>query len=198
MTRRRDIVVETGLTPAQSAMTEANLGLITYVVQRNLHLLTETYDFHDAWQDGYLGLARAVQKYDPTLGFTFATYAPDLIRAAVQKGRGRAESVAWRAAYEAQQSDDFEFPLSLDAPTDDGQTLTDVIAVAGDIDEVAIANVAIERLYAECRDAFDRAIVDNMVKGDPLQHAARDLGYALGSTSKRVDRLRELAETAVR
>lgn len=198
---RSDITVETGLTDEQAEMTQANLGLISFVIDRNKHLVTELYDYGDAWQDGYFGLARAVQLFDPTRGFQFSTYATDRIRQAIQKGRGRFESKAWRAAYEQNVSDELEAPLSLDMPADgldgDAATLGEILPCAGHVEELAIAGAVTAAVRDACVDEFDHAVLDAMLTGGVLQHSGAPFGYAPGSSNKRATRLRQVAALEV-
>ena len=194
---RSDITVETGLTDEQRAVTEANLGLISFVIDLNEHLLTDLYDYGDAWQDGYFGLARAVQLFDPTRGFRFSTFATDRIRQAIQKGRGRFENAAWRAAYDTNTAGDFEWPLSLDVPVagTEGETATlgDTLLDSDDVEVLGLVGAGVETLRAACEDNLDHAVLDAMLTGGIIGHQGPRFGYAAGSTSKRARRLREIA-----
>jgi RNA polymerase sigma factor (sigma-70 family) len=61
---------------AKAALVEANFRLVVSVARQTIQLgRSETLNFQDACQEGILGLMRAVDKYDPTLGFRFSTYA---------------------------------------------------------------------------------------------------------------------------
>jgi RNA polymerase sigma factor (sigma-70 family) len=59
------------LTDEQRQMVEDNLGLIDIWIKRQ----NATESYSDAFQAATLGLMRAVQKFDPTKGFKFSTYA---------------------------------------------------------------------------------------------------------------------------
>lgn len=192
-----DIVVETGLTPAQSEMVAANTGLIGFVLKTKAkHLVGDAYDEADAWQDGVFGLARAVQLFDPTLGYRFSTYALPLIFQSIQRGRGRIESAAWRNAYQAGAARDFEAPLSLDheyANADGSHGIGDMLPDAHALPESdATAIEAVDRLRAECRDDLDHAVLDAMLTGSQLAQVVERFGCHTWTPTQRAKRLRTI------
>jgi len=63
-------------------MVEANTGLVGHVLAK--HRVSPA-DWDDCFQDGLLGLIRAVEKFDPTKGFKFSTYATWWIRQAITR-----------------------------------------------------------------------------------------------------------------
>lgn len=57
-------------------LVSANLGIVGIHARRHSFLM----EYDDLFQEGTIGLFRAVHSFDPDLGFTFATYAMNWIR----------------------------------------------------------------------------------------------------------------------
>lgn len=75
-------LVQKGDAAARNRMIEANLRLVVKICMRYLN---NGLPLMDLVEEGNLGLIRAVEKFDPELGFRFSTYATWWIRQSVDR-----------------------------------------------------------------------------------------------------------------
>jgi RNA polymerase sigma factor (sigma-70 family) len=80
---------------AKQRLIETNLRLVVMVAKRFKSLVKSDDVFQDLIQVGTIGLSRAVEKFDPSRGYAFSTYAHAWIRQAV----GRVASTYLQPVY---------------------------------------------------------------------------------------------------
>ncbi|HCK09801.1 MAG TPA: hypothetical protein DHW45_07980, partial [Candidatus Latescibacteria bacterium] len=75
-------LAKAGDVEAKNQILEGNLR---FVVQIAAQYQSSTLPFADLLAEGNIGLIKAVDKFDPTLGYRFSTYAVWWIRNAIQR-----------------------------------------------------------------------------------------------------------------
>ena len=71
---------------AKERMISANLRLVVTLARKfNFRLHASSLEFADLLQEGTIGLNRAAEKFDPSLGYKFSTYAYWWIRQAITR-----------------------------------------------------------------------------------------------------------------
>lgn len=70
---------------AKVALVEANLRLVVTVARQTVKMGRTEINFQDACQEGILGLTRATEKFDPSKGFRFSSYAVWWIKKMIHK-----------------------------------------------------------------------------------------------------------------
>lgn len=168
------------LTAEEAATVAANRGLVNFVLRRRR---TPAWEWDDAYQDGLIGLMRAVQKFEPERGLALSTYAMFWIRQSINIGQGRFEGVDFRHA-KAFGLPTPDAPVSLDAPVPglDGEVTLELTASA-DVENEALARIELAEveaiMRAVCRDSVDRDVAAAMLT--PRTKSWRKLDLEIGS-----------------
>lgn len=148
----------------------------------------------DARQDGLLGLARAAEKFDPSRGVKFATYATFWIRQAITRGADAAEGINARRARRSRAA--YDRPTSLDhtnehtAPIDPADP-TDVETHA--LEHTTVIAV-IEAIGPHLRDELDITILCHLIDTGhaDLAALATQFDMSRSALAKRRSRLIDL------
>lgn len=185
------------LTDDESKMVAANLGLVQWTMNRWFSHL-KPHEHEDAWQDGVLGLMRAVQKFDPATA-RIATYAPIWIRQSIDRGREQFEGVNYRALKRTGHVADYRCPVSLSADVmrDNGFGALVVEDQVEDrsvqVEDAACWREVFARLADLCADDVDRAILrcGLDMADEPAYIRDRVVAAELGLASETVRRRRQ-------
>lgn len=74
-----------GSIAARNRIVECNMRLVMTSVRRFQYRCGNSFDIEDLLQEGVFGLMRAVDGFDPKLGFAFSTYAVNWINQAIRR-----------------------------------------------------------------------------------------------------------------
>lgn len=188
------------LTPEQARMVEENTRLVWWWVNKLGGRYESDDERDEMYADGVFGLIRAVQKFDPSRGFTFSTYAKAWLHQSITRGRWRREdpnkhrAQVRGAAYLA--------PVSLEAELGDDLDFHDLLPALDDTERSALAAVELDStiggMAARCTDDLDREVLACLVNQEParLADAAERHGKHPGTGRYRRDRMLRMAREA--
>lgn len=87
---------------ARQRIIQANLRLVVSIAKRYARGRTEDV-LMDLIQEGTLGLSRAAERFDPSRGFRFSTYATWWIRQAIARASGNVDRAIYLPVYRVEQ-----------------------------------------------------------------------------------------------
>lgn len=166
--------------PAQ--LVEDNLKFAHWMTRRAKpgRYAGETYD--EVLSDALLGLFEAARRFDPSLGFTFATYASRCIWTTIYNGRRRRYKHAMQGVSD---------PLSLDAAVADDIGLIDLLPdPRDDISAVDDADEHAQRMrwlagLLDCVSVGEAAVLRLELTGQKTQQIADELGVSVATVRNR-------------
>jgi RNA polymerase sigma factor (sigma-70 family) len=181
----------------QTALVEQHLDVVLWAIRRDFPHVSRA-EMDDTIGDGYLGLIRAAELYDPDNGTSFPTFARQWIGNAIRQGRQRFDG-------DPRHNPDHERPLSFEIDIDDesarrfGERLTlgDVIEAPPLLvePEPEITDERLRNAYAGA-DEITTALLDAVGDGCALNDAADRVGVTACAMRQRKSRLiRKVAAT---
>lgn len=75
------------LTEEQKQLVADNMGLVGTVLIKYMNVPISHHNYEDYFQEGCMGLLLASQRFDPSLGFAFSTFAVPTIKGFIQRYR---------------------------------------------------------------------------------------------------------------
>ncbi len=160
---------------------------IEQVVKKNLpfvHFILKKYyppagyDYDDLFQMGCIGLVKAAQRFDATLGFKFTTYAGIWIKSEIQK--------AIRLSTSPKRSGEV---VSLDYSVEDGEgTLQDLLANYDSVEEEVEASLLFNELIRK-----EPVITKLALQGYTQKEIGRKLGISQAHVYRKMKDMKNVA-----
>lgn len=94
---------------AYDTLVESNVRLIFHVARKYLYV----GKFDDHFQEGFFGLHRAIEKYEPAFGFRFSTYAIHWIRQSILRAIGNNERTIRMPVHAGEKSKKYNLLVDL-------------------------------------------------------------------------------------
>ena len=159
---------QAGERDAREVLIEKNLGLVHHIVRR---FAGRGYELEDLFQVGAIGLMKAIDKFDLTLGLRFSTYAVPMITGEIKRFLRDDGPVKVSRTIKENGLKVKLASQKLQAAGGHEPTLQDLAAEAGlSVEDVVLAmeaNVEVESIYSAVYqdDGSEVYLVDKLVKG---------------------------------
>ncbi|MFM8455066.1 MAG: RNA polymerase sigma factor RpoD/SigA [Gammaproteobacteria bacterium] len=151
---------------AKNKMIEGNLRLVIKVARKYLN---KGLSFDDVVEEGNLGLIKAVEKFDPDLGFKFSTYAIWWIRQGIERAIMNQARVV-RIPVHIQKTMSKFFRKKRDLLRHHPEIYAEDAEISELSDKYNLLSEQVLSLDAHIGEDFDHPYVDNLsdTHGDPL------------------------------
>lgn len=159
---------QAGERDAREVLIEKNLGLVHHIVRR---FAGRGYELEDLFQVGTIGLMKAIDKFDLTLGLKFSTYAVPMITGEIKRflrddglvkvSRTIKENgMKVKLARQRLQTSEGHEPTLQELAAESGLAVEDVVLAME-------ANVEVESIYSAIYqdDGSEVYLVDKLVRG---------------------------------
>lgn len=171
-----------------------NVGLVWTLVNRYRGLATVAYDTDDMFSEGFLGLVRAAETYDSTLG-AFSTHAFWWIRQNVLRGVSNQSRTVRVPCHRLEQhraaGTSPARTLSLDATMgEDGAAYVDRLSYEDETDPAELHDHRVLESMLSVLDTREQAIVRARFWGE---RTLSDIGRDFGVTRERIRQLEAIA-----
>ncbi|MFB0831064.1 sigma-70 family RNA polymerase sigma factor [Brevibacillus laterosporus] len=134
------------------------------------------FDYDDLFQIGCIGLFKAAERFDATLGFKFTTYAGIRIKSEIQK--------VIRLSLRAKRSGEV---VSLDCSVEDGEgTLQDLLANYDSVEEEVEASLLFNELIRK-----EPVITKLALQGYTQKEIGRKLGISQNRVSQKMQSMKK-------
>jgi RNA polymerase sporulation-specific sigma factor len=177
---------------AREVLIEKNLGLVHHIVRRFAGRGTDT---EDLFQIGTIGLIKAIDKFDLSLGLKFSTYAVPMITGEIKRflrddgmvkiSRGIKENaIKVKMAVQQYQKRTGKEPEIEEISNETGLTQEDIVIAME-------ADVSVESIYSSVYqdDGSESCLADRLVQGENGFIGSKAVGQADPEKEKLIDRL---------
>ena len=158
---------------------EEYLDLVSFTINKYF-IVIDKFDYEEKFQVGCMGLIKATEKYDESLGYKFSSYAAQFIRNYI---KDYLTTDKWRMGSKKERLNKVaKIPLSLDMPIaniDGASTLLDIIkSKETEINEFESYIEIKDILNKSLNEKEKQVVILNVLSGYPQSKVANIMGYS--------------------